>query len=157
MILAIDPGTNAGWAFFDDGQAGSPLMACGLGLTTFREALPRFLAALTSATIERPRIYPGGRTKNPNDIVTLAILAGEWSGRLQATGVSVSWVEPRTWKGSLDKAVCVRRVMARLMPGECEVFDSAVKSQKVPKGKWNNVQDAIGVGLWVSGRLRPGL
>lgn len=146
MLLSIDPGANSGWAVYDN----STLVACG------RSVPPAaWLEGVTDAVIERPRIYPHGRTRNPNDIVTLAVTVGELAGALRAYGIGVRYVEPRQWKGTLDANTCCRRAWARLREDERAV---AAKYEPPPKGDVpgtkHNVLDAIGLGLWQVGRFK---
>lgn len=145
MLLAIDPGADSGWAIFFQGV----LVSCGLGDDP--KPLPDRLELLV---VERPVIYPGGRTRNPNDQITLALSAGEWLGRFRARSREVQLIEPRAWKGTIDGDVCNARVFGRLDAGEQMVVDDAIRAQKVPARKRHNVLDAVGIGLFVSRRLR---
>ena len=139
MLLAIDPGLDSGWALFAPDRS---LLACGLGT-------PK-TGGVTEAIIEHPFIYPGGRTKSPNDIVKLAINAGEWSGRLRDRGVKVRFVYPRDWKGTIAAEICCNRALAALSDAEAAKYAHAVAS--VAKSKHHNVLDAIGLGLFAVGR-----
>jgi hypothetical protein len=143
MILSIDPGANSGFALFEN----HILVACGKSSPCLED--------VTEAIIERPVIYPNGRTANPNDIVKLAVTAGEMAGLLLANGISVRYVEPRAWKGTLDKDTCCRRAWGRLSAAEQQV---AAKFRPEPTGKVkggkDHVLDAIGIGLFAVGRWR---
>lgn len=149
MLLAIDPAsalTRIGWAVFDN----HTLVACGWGAPP-----PVWLEGVTEAVIERPVIYPRGKTRNPNDIVKLAVSAGEQAGVLMAHGVSVRYVEPRAWKGTIDKAPCCRRAWGRL--GEEERYVAAEYEPEATgdiRGGKDHVLDAIGIGLFAIGRWR---
>lgn len=149
MILCIDPSSNPthiGWAIFDD----RVLVACGK-----TSPPPAWLIDVIEAVIEKPVIYPHGRTPNPNDIVKLAVTVGELAGVLAANGLSVRYVEPRAWKATLDKDTCCRRVWGRLRPEEQH---TAAPYQPPPSGKVgggkDHVLDAIGIGLHAVGRWR---
>lgn len=145
MLLAIDPGADSGWAVFFH----SMLIACGLGNEP--KPLPdRF----DTIAVEHPVIYPHGRTKNPNDIVKLAVNAGEWAGRFRARVSEVRYIEPRTWKGTIDGDLCNARVLERLDDTERMIVDDATRDQRIPAKKSHNMLDAIGIGLFVSKRLR---
>lgn len=148
VLLAIDPGTDSGWAIFFGGM----LIACGLGNDP--HPTPKAGDCFKLVVVEHPVIYPSGKTRNPNDIVKLAVNAGEWAGRYRATGAEIRFVEPRAWKGTIDGDACNARVWARLDDGEKTVLDDAVRTQKIPGRKRHNVLDAIGIGLHVSGRWR---
>lgn len=142
MHLAIDPGTTTGWALFTSGDR--RLAMCGLNQ-------PEEPAPITSVTIERPRIYPHGRTKNPNDVLSVAINAGEWAGRYKALGVPVvRYVEPATWKGQVPKDVHHARIWSRLSANEQEIV--SVCGRGMPPSKRHNMLDAVGLGLWAVGR-----
>lgn len=142
-LLAIDPGANSGWAFFDSARR---LSACGLG-----NAPEGLIVAAGRALIERPKIYPRGRTKNPNDVLAVAVSAGEHGGRCKAAGAQVDYVEPRSWKGTIDKATHHARVLERLDARETAIVDRL----GLPKSKRHNVLDAVALGLFGVGRLGP--
>lgn len=131
-LLAIDPGTRTGWAVF----AGAKLLACGLGDPP-TEGADRIV-------IEIPQVYPAHPVP-PNDLITLAFLAGRYAGRATC---EVSTVFPHQWKGNLSKEVCAARVRFRLSPEEKKVVDEI----RVPVKQLHNVMDAIGIGLFALGR-----
>ena len=144
-LLAVDPGNQTGYAVFlpfrltdavrTPGDAWY-LAHCGLG---FPDASPRRFV------IEMPQIYP--RTPvPPNDIVKLAFQAGMYAGRMG----NAEYVTPHEWKGNLPKELCGRRTLGKLSPEEREVYEKCVKG--VAAGYRHNVQDAIGIGLFVLGR-----
>ena len=135
MILTIDPGADAGWAHFD--PTTKRLLACGLNEGAFSSTPPR------RVIIERPHT---GRSKaSPKDIITLAIRAGEWGGKVQALFlVTPEYIEPARWKGSLEKKLCNRLVFERLSQEEKIILG--------PK-KNHNVLDAVGIGLFSVGRF----
>lgn len=141
MLLAIDPGADSGWAIFRD----DALTDCGLGGVEYAAPGP----LVNQVVIEHPVIYPGGRSANPNDIVKVAISAGEWAGRYFPC--PVRYVKPRDWKGTIDADVCNKRVLAALSAEEGRVYARA--SEKVPARKRHNVIDAIGLGLFQLGRF----
>lgn len=147
MLLAIDPGADSGWALFFKGV----LISCGLGGDP--APMPTLRAdgtALDLVIVEHPVIYPNGKTANPNDIVKVAISAGEWMGRYDGMARERRYVVPRDWKGTLDPDICNARTKARLDDGEKQVVEDALRD--VPKKKQHNVLDAIGIGLFACGR-----
>jgi hypothetical protein len=131
-LLAIDPGTHTGWAVFFDKR----LLACGLGDPPVEGA--------DRVVIEIPQVYPAHPVP-PNDLITLAFLAGRYAGRATC---EVSTVFPHQWKGNLSKEVCAARVRFRLSPEEKKVVDEL----RVPAKQLHNVMDAIGIGLFALGR-----
>lgn len=145
MLLAIDPGTVTGWAVF--GKEGR-LVGCGLGDP--RSERSYFFGSNTVArvVIEHPKIYPGGRTKNPDDIAKLAGKAGEWHGRFEANGPE--YVYPHQWKGSTPKEIQHARDWAKLSEAERAVVDAAGRG--IAPSKRHNMLDAVGIGLFAVGR-----
>lgn len=141
MLLAIDPGTDLGWALFGPDRR---LSRCGFG-TPPREGFEE-------AVIERPKIYPQGRQKaNPKDVITLALTAGEFGGRCKDANATVRYVEPDEWKGgSIPKEIHQPRIWAKLTDAEKSVLDVACKG--MAPSKRHNVVDAVGIGLWGVGR-----
>lgn len=139
MLLAIDPGAAAGWAVFDNGHR---LTACGL--SSFVQ-----VPLVERVVIERPHSH---KTKAPvKDIITLALRAGEWGGRLrQIFGIEPEYIEPATWKGSTPKEISQSRTWAKLDPDERAVLDKA--GSGVAPSKRHNIVDAVGIGLWAVGR-----
>lgn len=145
MLLAIDPGQTSGWALFTSARR---LLACGLNdPTKCRWHVP---TAFSKVVIERPRIYPGGRTKNPNDVLSVAINAGEWGGRYAFQGCEIEYVEPSKWKGQTKKEIQHARDWAKLGAEEQDIVTAAGKG--MPASKRHNMLDACGIGLWAVGR-----
>jgi hypothetical protein len=131
--LAIDPGTHTGWACFVENK----LETCGLGAP---------LLDVRRIVIEIPQVYPAHPVP-PNDLVTLAFLAGRYVGGARV-GAEVYTVFPHQWKGNLSKEACAARVRFRLSAEEKKVVDDL----RVPAKQLHNVMDAIGIGLFALGR-----
>jgi hypothetical protein len=162
MLLAIDPGTDTGWALFSDSSDRDDryrLIACGLGDPRLSDR--HRIADITRVVIERPMIYPRGQTKNPNDVLSVAVNAGEWGG-LYRQWATIEYVLPFQWKGSVPKAIHHERVLAKLSDAERAVVDQAMargrsdasqaQAKRVARGKRHNVLDAVGLGLFGVGR-----
>lgn len=140
MLLAIDPGTIHGWALYDGGR----LVACGVRNGSISELVTRVV-------IEVPTIYPGGRTKNPNNVLSVAVAAGEWGGLARARGLTPEYVTPSEWKGgNVPKKIQDARDEIKLSPAEATVFCDA--AQRMVKGDREHMRDAIGIGLKALGR-----
>lgn len=148
LLLGVDPGTDSGWALFGtDGL----LLDCGLGWDSARACVP--LALVGRAVIEHPFVYPRGGTRDPNAVVKLAINAGEWKQRMTALGARVEMPLPVQWKGGMPKATHHRLIKRTL--GLVEVLRFDERAADLPASKVHNVLDAIGLGLFGAGRLRP--
>lgn len=157
-ILAFDPGKRCvGWAAFGGGR----LVRCGLVAAVDHAALTGALAERfegvfapgapgTRAAIEWPQVYNArGRKGDQADIVEVAAIAGVLRHLCRyAERIDQPW--PHDWKGSAPKAVMLDRIRQRLDNDEL----AEVYRQRVPAGLRHNLIDAVGVGLWASGRLR---
>ncbi len=138
-LLSIDPGKNAGLAWFVD----AVLTRCGLTGPEPIEA-----RGDDHCVSEFPRIYPGQRSKGDgNSLLSVARDAGRLTSAFEEN--QITWVAPRTWKGTVPKAVMAKRILAALSPEE------RVLVPHLPKTTLHNVIDAIGIGLWHLGRLKP--
>lgn len=147
MLLAIDPGKTSGFSLFSDRGR---LLACGLGdPVACRWHVP---SAFSKVVIEQPRVYPGGRTKNPNDVLSVAVNAGEWGGRYSFQGCAIEYVTPSGWKGQTKKEIQHARDWARLDLDEQDLVSRSGKG--IAASKRHNMLDAIGIGLWAVGRSR---
>jgi hypothetical protein len=137
--MAIDPGNDTGWAVFVDRDH---LIACGLGDPL---KIPD-LDLVRYAIVEKPKIYNARNMKgNPNDIVTLALGAGEYVGVLRHLGIRARYVTPHEWKGTAPKEINNIRTMESLSAGERVIVRAA--AVKIASSKQHNMLDAIGLGL----------
>lgn len=144
-LFCIDPGASAGYAYYQN----CVLFRCGLFKGVEQLIHPLEGCCPPVLLIERPRVYPGARQAVPvNDIITLAVTAGEYSGAFQALTkwAKVEWVAPNEWKGTIPKDLHHKRVQAALTPAELKIITEAEKGI-APKER-HNMWDAIGLGLW---------
>ena len=141
-VIAIDPGKRSGWARFWRGdlrEAG----ALPEGHILRIPPGPRS-AAPGVCVIEVPVIYPGTRDKNPNDLITLALMVGDLRGYYRRAGFEVHLVKPRTWKGTAPKKICCARTVAALRPEELALLPKRPRAKDYD----HNMLDSIGLGLW---------
>lgn len=137
MLLAIDPGAFTGWALFE----AECLIGCGLVTPSnwgdlVATATPRRPAII----LEEPTLYPHSKAR-PADVMALQLKVGELKGRFEAVGCLVELVQPRSWKGSVPKAISHARASKKLTNAE----------RALVEGKRHDVWDAVALGLW---RLR---
>lgn len=104
---------------------------------------------LSILVTENQQVYPGARSANPNDLLPLAYLNGAVHARIDADETLMPL--PRVWKGSVEKSVFTRRILAKLQPDELSI----VKGTKCAASKLHNVVDAVGLGLYAIGSVRP--
>lgn len=106
---------------------------------------------VTRMVIEVPRIYPGSNSKKGdlNDLIDLALAAGRIAGMNDSA--TVEMIYPADWKRQVPKEQMVERIKGFLTPEE-------FKRVELPtaKGKQHNVWDAVGIGLFAVGRMKPG-
>jgi hypothetical protein len=146
LILAMDPGANAGFALGQNGR----LIWAGLNELPGLLILP---GAKYSVFWEKPEIYPGTKKENPNDLITEAVTAGRWLERIAlryGPPAREWWAFPREWKGGVPKDIHNDRVLERLNVLERPAVP------KLPKSKLHNVVDAIGLLLVAQGRMDRG-
>jgi hypothetical protein len=144
MLLAIDPGTDTGWAVFDGGS----LVACGLG--TPPDGWPAYCDGFGRVLIEVPKFRRGD--PNPQALIVLALKAGEWAGHFCKS--SPQYLTPNDWKGSTPKVTSHARILRALSASEHGVMERGTKGLAI--GKVHNVMDAIGIGLHGVGRNANG-
>jgi len=101
--------------------------------------------------IEIPQVYRVGKSKgDPNDLIKVAVQAGQWIERAKLYGASVYRHLPQEWKGQVPKNVHHERILAALSPAE------SARIPKLPKADAHNMLDAIGLGLFHLGRISRG-
>lgn len=157
MILSVDPGTpGCGLALWElTGELHRAWFAKGLPREwCLRELGP--YRTIRSAVVERPQVYVQWRQKgDPNDLVEIALLAGEVVGWLRnhLGRVEAAYPLPSEWKGQLKKEVTTPRVRAALSPEEL----SRVEMLRAVNTLGHNVWDAVGIGLVHLGRKQKGV
>jgi hypothetical protein len=135
ILIAHDSGAKPGTAFFY-GQSLTYVAAASTSI---------HLPSGARALIEIPESR-GGRTNTPtDDLIKLALRAGEFGGYCHAAGASVEYVKPSRWKGTTPKKICHERVRAELSRAELSLL----------VGRSIDCWDAVGIGLWDLGRV-PG-
>lgn len=166
--LFVDPGKKkSACARFN----GPTLEAVGF----WPEIDPRHLQAVV---IEKPEVYPGMKSKNPNDLIDLAMAAEHLAMELQKFGAPPpKYVFPREWKGQVVKPIHHSRVWATLDLGERTIVAKAIgmfsidvenkirracesyaRTRQVRGYSWeaHNLLDAAALGCWYFGRIGTG-
>lgn len=98
---------------------------------------------------EWPRIYPGGRTANPNDLAWLWALCGEVSGRL-APANAMSY-EPAEWTQGTKKTT---RGSALASPRGVKILEVLQPFELPAVEDQHDALDAVGIGLYHLRRFR---
>ncbi len=137
-LLAIDPGAKTGWALFLE-PGGWHLAACGVVSPKDPPTWPG-VKDLDQVVIENPVVYSHSPVP-PAKLMKLARIVGRYEERF-AHAKNVELVEPRTWKGSVDGDIMLRRIEASLNPVDRAMHDSYMGGYK------HNMTDAVGLGLW---------
>jgi hypothetical protein len=109
-----------------------------------------FAGGVPDLIIEIPKHYPFEREVDPNDLINLAAAGYAVAGALMRFCADSERVFPRDWKGTMDGDAMTERISKRLRPDETERLDV-----NVPSSLRHNMFDAIGIGLWSIGRLKP--
>lgn len=163
-VLAIDPSlSSTGVAIFDPYGMTHVLRSASLvkgdkpaAVLAERchyvvsEILHGLATVVDVVVVERPRINAAthGSKADPDDLLKLAILCGAIAQAFQSRGCKVLFIKPDAWKGQAPKEVTTARAVARLSDAEmrCVSLPSAA-------GLQHNVWDAVGIGLWATGRF----
>ena len=146
-LIAIDPGAKVcGFAYFERETLTRARVLRAVDLREMAyEIRCNTVNIKAHFVIERPQVYVRGKSKgDPNDLITIALVAGMVAG---ATSQSFEYVLPREWKGQVPKAVHSLRIEKKLSQKEIE------RIEKCPASIRHNAIDAIGIGLWKLGRL----
>lgn len=155
-----------GWLMVAEYVDQEPLDA---GAVTLEHAVAVMMHDVPSSltVIEVPRHYDAQHQKgDQKDIRDLALAAGglivtaRFAMGVPGERVPVEKVEPRTWKGTVDKKVMLARIWDKLSYDERECVRLTAKQVssgiQSGKGPGADVLDAIGIGLWKLGRLNKG-
>lgn len=148
-VIGIDPGAVTGWSSFWEAE----LISAGTIKRGKLEELPVPEMLPGVIVIEKPVVYPTGLGKgDPNELIDLALWAGEIAGwlRARAPGVDIVFVAPRRWKGTVPKHISNERTLDALEGSE------RLKLPRRPRAKDfdHNMLDAVGIGLWQLERER---
>jgi hypothetical protein len=176
VLLAIDPGASfpkskvpyAGVALFQWGElVWGALVKCPTTASPFAQAntLVRKVCtearvarhdkdlgeALTVLAVENPLLYKRGAA-SPTDIIALKGIYGAFMGGVDAE--FYSGPTPVSWKGSIDGVILNERVLKILNGGERLMLMNAQRMGH--GGLTDHVLDAVGLGLYVLGRMSTG-
>ncbi len=148
-MFVIDPGLNrSGMAEFRDGRLVDAFVVENhevLDKASIMAAKIIALGVCGFTVVELPRVYRGSPV-DPEDLIQLACLAG----MLRAN----RYVRPAEWKKQIPKTrdidnyIVKKRVVSLLTEDERKM---------IKDGKFSDVYDAIGIGLFVLGRALPGM
>lgn len=146
-LASIDPGTRSvGFAVF----TGGTLTEAGLCVPDV--TVPPWLRDLDVIVVEQMQVYVQSKQKgDPNDLISVAQVAGEFVGaaRVLNPGIEAIYYRPSVWKRSVPKAVMGERILRALRAEERD------KIAHVAKSLLHNAIDAVGLGLYELGRMRP--
>lgn len=95
--------------------------------------------------LEVPQVYQMTGKGDPNDLIHLAGIVGGIAAIANRPTVTL---RPREWKKQVKKEVMLARIENRLSPDERKCINRGM-----PANLRHNVIDAIGIGLYVCGRL----
>lgn len=137
MLIAIDPGDQAGVALFED----SKLVRVELVRAAVDRAWKWDGPTGTKVVCEAPQVRHEDKMKMKH-LLTLAVTTGYLIGAMQP--VSIHRVVPREWKGQRPKTVDNQLTLRLLSDQERQVLDRS----NVSRGMRHNLLDAIGLGLW---------
>lgn len=174
MILALDPGLrHCGCAVFDragligaalvkntEKKARGPGAALSMAAEVGRWARMKGFSPGGVLVLEYPRVYPGMRDNDPNDLIELACVDGALAAWFSTETVHYF---PSEWKGQVPANPTARQILKRLRPDEmgrvekvydfAEALARAEARQKDVAHSTHNTLDAVGIGLKYLGRF----
>ncbi len=164
-LIAIDPGKKGcGVAVFYDGRLGE----CEFIEGTRAEIVERgdTVASMRSpmqgisVVLEKPVVYDRKNWEgDPNDLIEITITGALLASAMHIGGFEYEFeaVTPQQWKGQTPKEIMNKRVWKFLhdsdAPDHGELSAALYGRRHTTGGKWHNVLDAIGIGLWRLKRL----
>jgi hypothetical protein len=91
---------------------------------------------------------PKHQKGDQDDIIQLAGVVGAVGAQAGLEEWTRASLKPEVWKGNIDPDIILARIEKRLRPEEIAVIQPCARSKR------HNVLDAIGIGLFVLGRLK---
>lgn len=162
ITLAIDPGKKlCGAALFVDDklrfleviEGAGPLEVIHAVDDWYLDKLMRLnhnaFQPISLLVVEGQTIYRGVSRENPNDLLPLAFVSGGICALVDAEEVRNP--SPKEWTGSVKKAVRHQRLLARMSAEDRALVEGLTCSNRLA----HNAVDAIGLGLFALGLLRP--
>ena len=99
--------------------------------------------------VEKP--HKQARTVKVNDIIDVAVAAGEVAARLQQLyGGEIKYVRPDQWGGQAPKPIKNKRAKEALSQLELK----RITMPRAAKTLGHNIWDAVSIGLWATGRVK---
>lgn len=143
-VIGIDPGEDTGWTLYVDGLLWySTVVAFDTLIKSPPEAPPNLGPVIV--VIENPVIYPERGGADPKDLLKLARKVGRlelWYQLMRPT-YKVRLVEPRQWKGTLNKKIHHKHVLSRLTTEERSILPVN------RAGNYDhNMLDSVGLGYY---------
>lgn len=159
-VVAVDPGiAGCGVAYASRGvliralyvrnvpRVRHPAERCERMGREVRDAVHALGVRRPRLVLEWPQVRTAGKGRgDPNDLL---LLAGVDAAIVTYLPGEVTCVVPREWKGTIPPDVLISRVQDRLSEEERARVTLPTKSLA------HNVWDAVGIALWVVGRLNP--
>jgi hypothetical protein len=139
MLVAVDPGRDAGVAVFDGGRlvCNTVVRRRGDDFAAQVRAIEMFIPSAAHIVAER-MVPRRGRFEAADDLVDVTLLTG-----MLVKGKVFTLYRPEQWKGQLSKDVQHAKMMRVLDPEELSLLSPD-----------HNARDAVGIGLYHLGRGR---
>ncbi len=164
-LIAIDPGKHGcGIAVFHDGH----LVACDFIEGNRAEIVEKghhvgfdhVHMHGVLVVLEKPVVYDRKNWEgDPNDLIEITLTGALLAAAVHIDGHKYEFeaVTPQQWKGQTPKEIMNKRVWKFLHTDDAsdhyELQRALDGRRRTTGGKWHNVLDAIGIGLWRLKRL----
>jgi hypothetical protein len=150
-LVAVDPGLRTtAVALFLDGTLSEIERYTPVHLRNAQGAIALQVFLDARLVIEFPQAYRGGKSKgDPNGLLRLAHLVGQLN-----TAGKAELVAPATWAGQVPKATS--KALAGSSPRALRIRAALSEAERaLVDWTCDDVIDAVGIGLWALGRLKP--
>lgn len=142
-LLTLDSGRNTGWAWWQVVPGGWILGYCGLYIWGREKYQPHVAIPYAPCiVVEVPQAYPSDSPKKTNDLFRTTQKGALAAGYLRPE--VVHFLPAHDWKGGVPKDKHQPRILERLSPRELGLLPAS--------GKRDDVLDAVGMGLVLTGR-----
>lgn len=153
LLAAIDPGKHHTALALFDRDTREYYRGWLIPTGAYPDGLKHLAGEVETVVMELPQVYPGARSNDPNDLISIAYAGGVVSGYF-GPYVARETLSPNAWKGQVPKGVTESRVCGILAQFE---LDRLVRDLgPISESLRHNLFDAIGLGLVACGRVSRG-
>lgn len=153
LRAAIDPGKHHTALALFDRDTREYYRGWLIPTGSYPDGLKHLAGEVEIVVMELPQVYPGARSNDPNDLISIAYAGGVVSGYF-GPYVTRETLSPNAWKGQVPKGVTEQRVLGAMSQFELDRLSRDLLL--IPESLRHNLFDAVGLGLVACGRVSRG-